>query len=1720
MPGKGKRPFRVETAGIGHPRGEIPHAHTLDPALPQRARRVQGVEATGAPLEHGGFRRSDGSWDWEREAAAAPVSGRTALSRVAWDLDGGGVRRALVALLPATVAAALAGAVLAGRAYPAAGGPLAALGPAGALAAPAVVTAALLLLHRQVRADAEAEGPSWRLLAARGAGRWQLLALASGPRILLALALAVLVPLAVAPTAAALSLGSGLGRMLLQAWVWALAAGFAAAGVALHAVWDPVLRAQSRAHPRQPRSGWRRTAVDRWHLDLLLLVLAAAVGPAVALDVRRAAEAAAAAYLNGPAFAGGGLPPLAPPPAHVLLGPLAYVGPALFAWASGLVGARLAAAAAAWITRRVRRLPVAVLLPLRAVARDRAASLLLVPAVAAAAAVFAVSGSGAAVATARAAAAMRAGSDLRLQETWPAPCGAACTAQVLQLLPPPDVAGTNRGLPGVRAAAELVPAQDQIQTGSVGTTPATLLGISPGAYAAAVRWPEGFAGEGRRVLALLRGHPAGAVISESLAAATGLRPGDTMQSGILGGVPVLAVLPQWPGVPAATGPWALVRWRTLQPALQQHGAFTGSGFEAIALLRLAPGASLSAITAALAQRGVTAQGAVTGVGPAAPSPLAGVLWPLAVLAAVVFAAGALDRWREEEGRPGEETARAAGAEEAVRRGERWLLPTLAGAGLTWGALAGWAAAALFWRDLQVAVGPLSGPVHTVPLGAWAALAGALLAAAVALRLWPADTPDVEVVARLAPAEATVAAAPAPPVAPSAAPRRRPAQGSLPRAAWAVLVLAARRLRSGWTRVLGLACGLLLAAGVAATVPLYTAGALTRVLQAGLQPYNDRPAGAVLVRWLPTGQGGLGAAAAPTTLSAADAARLASLTASVGRAAALPTTPLVRYQVSADEQVITQAELNNPYASGVYFGGSSIDAMSALGAHVRIVRGRMYRAAPEAGGVIEAVVTQDAFRTDHLQLGQVYLYPSAAPGGGYVRLRLVGVFAERDPTGPFWPYRYFTSDFFVAPSAFARLLAKGEISLGGAAWYTTLDLGRLTAIQVPAAMDGVQRVALAVSGVVPGAAMDVSPYNELASFVQRAETLTGLLRLVSIPVLAIALYFVAITAGLIVAADRAEIAVFSSRGAPAGQLVALYLLEWVLLAVPVTLLGPLPAALFARVVGASRGFLHFAAAPLPVFVRPVDFAYAGVAAALGVVAAMVPVLGSLGRSIVGARARASRTVEQPLWQRAYLDAVALAVLAVIWWGFRHASVQSGGGAAALADDPALFLLPPAFLVVSGLLVVRFLGWLLRTLDAAVGTLVRPAVSLPLRRIGRLPAQFAPVLLLLCFTAALGTYAAASARTLDQNLTAAADYSVGADAQLQEVSPCSLMHPEVGVCLTYDHVPLNAEGVRPMPPFALHAGIPGVQAAAELVEQQVTVNGPFNAGQADLVLIDPSTYGRVAWWMPGLNQRPLSSYLALLTSQPGAALVDPAFAASLGLQVGATFTLSDGSNQGTFTDVGAVSRWPGADANAPLVVADLGYAKSAMGLIPAERTALLRLAPGANLANIENALANRGIFTQSASLASAQASQALGTPEWAGQTGVLTLGFLTALGITILGYLFYAAVLLRGQLNQLGLLFALGLPWGAVLGTVAVEQGTLLVSGAASGAVAGVVAAALFLPLLRPAFTGSNAPPFLTLGPGGALAEVAGVLVVLLAVALASLLVSLRRLRVGDTLKAEE
>jgi putative ABC transport system permease protein len=90
--------------------------------------------------------------------------------------------------------------------------------------------------------------------------------------------------------------------------------------------------------------------------------------------------------------------------------------------------------------------------------------------------------------------------------------------------------------------------------------------------------------------------------------------------------------------------------------------------------------------------------------------------------------------------------------------------------------------------------------------------------------------------------------------------------------------------------------------------------------------------------------------------------------------------------------------------------------------------------------------------------------------------------------------------------------------------------------------------------------------------------------------------------------------------------------------------------------------------------------------------------------------------------------------------------------------------------------------------------------------------------------------------------------------------------------------------------------------------------------------------------------------------------------------------------------------------------------------------------------------------------------LRAPNRQGTLGLLSVGFLTASALTVIGFLLYAIFSFRERFVQLGVLRALGLSKHQMAAALALEQFILVLAGLIAGTAIAVLAAWLFIPHL--------------------------------------------------------
>jgi len=81
------------------------------------------------------------------------------------------------------------------------------------------------------------------------------------------------------------------------------------------------------------------------------------------------------------------------------------------------------------------------------------------------------------------------------------------------------------------------------------------------------------------------------------------------------------------------------------------------------------------------------------------------------------------------------------------------------------------------------------------------------------------------------------------------------------------------------------------------------------------------------------------------------------------------------------------------------------------------------------------------------------------------------------------------------------------------------------------------------------------------------------------------------------------------------------------------------------------------------------------------------------------------------------------------------------------------------------------------------------------------------------------------------------------------------------------------------------------------------------------------------------------------------------------------------------------------------------------------------------------------------------------------GILSIGFLIAAVLTIMGFLMYSYMSFRRRMQQLGILRAMGLSVRQLVGIYAFENGFLILLGVVLGTALGVLTGNLFIPFLQ-------------------------------------------------------
>lgn len=932
--------------------------------------------------------------------------------------------------------------------------------------------------------------------------------------------------------------------------------------------------------------------------------------------------------------------------------------------------------------------------------------------------------------------------------------------------------------------------------------------------------------------------------------------------------------------------------------------------------------------------------------------------------------------------------------------------------------------------------------------------------------------------------------------------------------------------------------------------MYADGALKRVVAKTLEEYSQGlPAGSLQIRYQAAGRG------------KTDVAAWQEVNRYIHEN--MPGEIGFPFDVSSQTVSIRSAELIAEDSSKVDMSRRrqmTIAAKPGMIEQVELTAGKVMADRIQEEGLIEAVVYEEAAFRHDLHIGDIFEYPIA--GGAPIRVEVVGLFQPKQPADPYWyqgldqlaNYLLIHEDVFLE-----HLITERSIPLQLSTWYYAFDLSNIQTSQIGPLSRTLERLNIELYQRLQDTRIDISFAELLKEFRRQSLQLQTMLFTLAVPMIAMVFYYITMSSRQALERQRSDIAVLRSRGGSTRQIIWIYLLEGLLLGIAALLVGPFAGWFMAKSIGSADGFLTFVnRKSIPVGVTIETLIYGIIAVLIALMATVIPAVVYARQSIVNFKQNQARADRNPVWQRWFLDVALVALTGYGWYLFNERqflTFQTGMTTDQLEVQPFLFFVPALAIFSLGLFFLRVFPWLLRLFNWLGKTFLPVPIYLTLVQMSRSAKSYYPLMLLLVLTIGLGVYNSSAARTIDLNSTERTLYQYGTDVVIQTAWEGTPEMPP-------PKPPSNPGGGNPgggnpgggnsggggsggggnpgggggqpgqggnmptrinysEPPFEIFRELDGVEHAARVLQTRgnVIISGK-SIGQGLVMGIDNVDFADVAWFRRDLFPAHPNVYLHYMGLYEHAIIIPKKVAEQYQLKTGDTFTITMQQQPVEFAVVGILPYWPSQYPDEiPFFIANLDYIYDQ---VPIEPYAVwLKMEEGAKTAPLIEALVDKGLDVVSVKDVRTELAVQSKHPTRGGVFGILSLGFLVSVAISLIGYILYWFFNLSSRIVQFGVLRAMGLSRKQLTGMLLLEQ--LFTAGLSItlGFGIGKLASLLFLPFLQTADNvATQVPPFRIVFEAKDTIQLYIVVAVMMLIGATMLFLHIRRLRVHQAVKMGE
>ena len=819
--------------------------------------------------------------------------------------------------------------------------------------------------------------------------------------------------------------------------------------------------------------------------------------------------------------------------------------------------------------------------------------------------------------------------------------------------------------------------------------------------------------------------------------------------------------------------------------------------------------------------------------------------------------------------------------------------------------------------------------------------------------------------------------------------------------------------------------------------------------------------------------------------------------------------------------------------------TQLGTISGLEDHITITNGRVF-SNKQTDDVFEVIVSQQAMKSLELLLDRVYVLTDPADDYKPVcKIKVVGVFTLKELNDVYWTNglndyeRELLMDFNLFNSNFVK---KENNLITDAKWSCSFNYHNINLQNLGKITNTYEEQLKWYKKYQSSLDFRMPAINILKKYDARAVQLKNMLWVLTVPVLIMLIFYIFMVSQLIVKHDENSIAVLKSRGSSKGQIFTSYLIESAMIGAAAFVIGPPFGLLICSVLGSSNGFLEFVQrTALPISLNMKVYRYSLAAVVFLILTMLAPVIAMSRTTIVLHKQGKAGKKKSPIWKKAFLDIILLLVSGYGIYRYQQQQdiLKVGVEASDLQIDPLLFLASTLFVLGAGLLFLRIYPYLIRFIYWIGKKVWSPVMYISLIQVGRSRGQEQFLMMFIILAISTGLFNANSARTINKNMEDKISYSIGADVRLmakwENNQPNYAFDPVAAGDM--DTTDKTDEPLRYYEPdYRNFSTLSGTELATKVlsVHKGVIQLPSERAGNMRIMGIIPDEFAKVAWFRSDLLPFHWYNYINLLAEAPKAFLVSSNLKEKYKLTEGDTIYIFWGDQSYLEGRIYAfIDYWPTYNPNPGtkstddrgLVVANLSYMQSKLAVQPYE--VWIKKQENATDKQINDDIISRELVISKIDYRNQEIVKMKNDPMLQGINGMLTLCFITAMLISMLGFLIYWIISIQNRVLQFGILRAIGMSLTKVIGMLSCEQ--VLVSGAAifMGIIIGGIACDVFIPLLQIVYSSAEqVPPFRIMAYAGDYIKVYVVIGTMLLLGFLILWKIISRIRIDQAVKLGE